>query len=690
MADLTRLFSPKIVAVIGGGWAENVIDQLQRSGFDGQIFAVHPNRQTLGGIECITSVSDLPAVPDVAFIGVNRQITADILAQLSAMGAGGAICFASGFSEASSEDAQASQLEKQLVEAADGMPFIGPNCYGFVNYLDRIALWPDQHGGTHIDSGVGIIMQSSNMAINLSMQKRSCPIGFIGTAGNQTSISQALMAIHLIKDERITAIGLHVEGITDHDSWRELARLSFQLQKPVIILKVGKSDEARQATLSHTASLSGSMAGASALMARFGMAMADDLSSFIESLKLAHYLGTIDAPTISSLSCSGGEASLIADLATQYGLSFPPLTDTQHHALRDALGPLVHIANPLDYQTYIWGQTDIMTDVFAASLSGTQALGCLMLDLPRSDRCDPAAWQVAQDAFIAAQNRTGRKGCVISSMPELIDEAQAHAFHNAGITVLCGLVEAMKAIRHMSDISAYWQKFDPEVPHLEPRQDDDKLSQADDSFIDETDTKTVMERFGIRCPLRIQADNLQTALQAADTIGYPVVLKSRGLAHKTEQGGLALNLSGARELEQAYQTMPTRHGVIVEEMIGAGIAELLAGITHDPAHGFVLTLGQGGILTELAQDTAHLVLPATQPEILSCLKQLRIWPLLAGYRGQSGANIQAIIDTISNLCIIAGQYQDRLVELEVNPLIASSDECIAADGLMRFTNGDTP
>jgi len=689
VADLSRLFSPQSIAVIGGSWALNVIQQLTAIGFDGKIFTVHPYKQSLGGIKCYQNVADLPVAPDVSFIGVNRQATADILAQLRMIGAGGAVCFASGFSEASCEDESAATFEDRLVEAADGMPFIGPNCYGFVNYMDKVALWPDQHGGMAIERGVGIITQSSNMAINISMQKRSCPIGFIGTAGNQRSISQASMATHLIADDRITALGLHVEGITDLDSWSELARLSYQLKKPVIILKVGKSDEARQASLSHTASLAGSMAGATALMARFGMAMADDISSFLEALKLAHFTGNIDAPTISSLSCSGGEASLIADIAKHYGLSFPPLTDTQHTTLRDVLGPLVHLANPLDYQTYIWGQTENMTDVFAASLSGTQALGCLILDMPRSDRCDDASWKVAEQAFITASNRTGRKACVISSLPELIDEKQAKPFIEAGIPILCGFVEAIKAIRMMADIDILWRKFDPDIPHLRPRKDNDNSPESN-QFLDEAETKALMEQAGIRCPLRIQANDMQTALLGAEKIGYPVVLKSRALAHKTEAGGVALNLGCARDVEDAFQTMPHQHGVMVEEMVEAGLAELLIGITHDPAHGFLLTIGQGGIFTELSQDTAHLVLPVTQDEILSGLKRLRIWPLLAGYRGKSGADIQAIIDTVLTVCELAYSYQNSLIELEINPLIAQSDGCVAADGLMRLSNGEAP
>ncbi len=687
MADLSRLFSPQSIAVIGGQWAINVIDQLIAIGFEGDIFAIHPYKQKLGGIATHKQIADLPVAPDLAFIGVNRDATADILAQLSNIGAGGAICFASGFSEASREDACAASFEDRLIDAANGMPFIGPNCYGFVNYLDKAALWPDQHGGIVVESGVGIITQSSNMAINLSMQRRSLPIGFIGTAGNQRSISQASMAIHLIKDSRITALGLHVEGFTDVDSWRELSRLSYQLKKPVIILKIGKSDEARHASLSHTASLCGSMAGATALVARLSMAMADDLSSFIEALKLAHFTGVIDAPTIASLSCSGGEASLIADIAQQYGVSFPELTHSQTVSLRDSLGALVHISNPLDYQTYIWGQSDKMTDVFAASLSGTQALGCLIIDFPRADRCDATSWQIAEQAFIAAKDRTGRKACVISSLPELIDEAQAKPFLDAGITVLCGFVEAMKAISMMADISRRWQAFNLDIPLMTPRHDSRDLTS--DSVLDDADTKILLEGFGIYCPLRMQAKDMNTALQAAEKIGYPVVLKSLKLAHKTEAGGVALHLASQTEVERAFLAMPHQHGVMVEEMVPAGIAELLIGITHDPAHGFLLTLGQGGILTELAQDASHLMLPAHQDEILSCLKQLRIWPLLAGYRGKSGADIQAIIDTVTKICELAKHYQDRLIELEINPLIVQSDGCVAADGLMRLTNGDS-
>ncbi|MFZ8924035.1 MAG: CoA-binding protein, partial [Candidatus Puniceispirillaceae bacterium] len=194
MSDLRRLLNPKNVVVIGGGvWGRSVIDQCQKLGFEGQIFAVHPTAETLAGVSTYRSVSDLPSAPDAAFIGVNRFATIDQVRALSAKGAGGAVCFASGFLEAKEEDADGATLQSALIDAAGGMPIIGPNCYGFVNYLDRFCLWPDQHGGRAVDTGVAIVTQSSNIMINLSMQQRGLPIAYALTAGNQAQTSLAAL-----------------------------------------------------------------------------------------------------------------------------------------------------------------------------------------------------------------------------------------------------------------------------------------------------------------------------------------------------------------------------------------------------------------------------------------------------------------------------------------------------------------
>ncbi|MEQ8741021.1 MAG: CoA-binding protein, partial [Hoeflea sp.] len=168
--DLSRLLRPRSIALFGGGWAVNVVAQLQKSGFDGQIWPVNPKRSDILGVPCIASIDDLPAAPDASFIGVNRDATVDVVRRLNAMGAGGATCFASGFRESESEGTGGAGLQDELVAAAGSMPILGPNCYGLINYLDNVALWPDQHGGVPVESGVAIVAQSSNIAINMTMQ----------------------------------------------------------------------------------------------------------------------------------------------------------------------------------------------------------------------------------------------------------------------------------------------------------------------------------------------------------------------------------------------------------------------------------------------------------------------------------------------------------------------------------------
>ena len=190
--DLTRLFRPKSIAVIGGGvWCASVIQQCRRMGYDGPVWPVHPKRAEMAGLATFPSVADLPEAPDASFIGVNRSATIDTVRHLSAMGAGGAVCFASGFREAQAEMGDGDALQDLLLDAAGDMPIIGPNCYGFINYLDGALLWPDQHGGTRCDRGVALITQSSNIAINLTMQARGLPLAYVATAGNQAQTGLA-------------------------------------------------------------------------------------------------------------------------------------------------------------------------------------------------------------------------------------------------------------------------------------------------------------------------------------------------------------------------------------------------------------------------------------------------------------------------------------------------------------------
>ncbi|MCY3840021.1 MAG: CoA-binding protein, partial [Gammaproteobacteria bacterium] len=255
--DLARLLRPRTIAVIGGKPAARVVEQCDRMGFDGTIWPVHRNRDHVAGRAVFRSVADLPEAPDAAFVGVNRHATVDAVADLAAYGSGGAICYASGFLEAD----DGARLQRELVEAASGMPVIGPNCYGAINFLDGVPLWPDQHGGRRLDPsarGVAIVTQSSNIAISITMQRRGLPLAYVVTAGNQAQLGVAELAAALLDDDRVSAIGLHVEGFESVPAYEDLARHARRRRVAVVVMKVGRSTRGSAAALTHTASIAGS------------------------------------------------------------------------------------------------------------------------------------------------------------------------------------------------------------------------------------------------------------------------------------------------------------------------------------------------------------------------------------------------------------------------------------------------
>lgn len=443
MRDLSRLLRPRSIAVVGGGaWCEQIILQCQKIKFSGHIWLVHPREIEVCGVKAVASLAALPSAPDAVFLGVNRHLTIELMRELSLMGAGGAVCFASGFSEAVAEDASGADLQAALIDAAGEMPFLGPNCYGFVNALDNALLWPDQHGCTPVETGVAILTQSSNIAINLTMQQRGLPIAYTIACGNMAQTSQAQIATSLLDDPRVTAIGLHIEGFSDIAEWAELARKAHKRGVPLIALKVGKSDQAQRATVSHTASLAGSDAGADALLRHLGIGRVYDLPAFLETLMVLHCNGRLDAPTLSSVSCSGGEASLIADLAHDTLMTFPTLTEGQKIELSGALGPMVALSNPLDYNTYIWRDTEAMTRAWLPMTAPHIGMTMLIVDYPHTDASD---WVCATDAAIAIREKSGRPVAVVATLPELMPLNIAQKLLAAGVTPLNGLREAVAA-----------------------------------------------------------------------------------------------------------------------------------------------------------------------------------------------------------------------------------------------------
>jgi acetate---CoA ligase (ADP-forming) len=679
MQPLARLLRPRSIAVVGGGtWCRAVVEGCRRVGFAGPVWPVHPTRAEIGGVPSFASVEALPEAPDAAFVGVNREASIEVIRALSAMGAGGAVCFASGFRESVSETGDGPALEAALVAAAGSMRILGPNCYGFLNLLDGAALWPDQHGGLRVERGVAIVTQSSNLALNLTMQARGLPLAYVVTVGNQAQSGLAEIAEGLLEDARVTALGLHVEGVGDLAAFAAMAARARSLGKPVVVLKSGASEGARSAAVSHTGSLAGSDAGAAALFDRLGLARLRSPAEMLEALKLLHALGPLPSGRIGVLSSSGGEAGLISDLMLGRALECPPLTEAQRAGLRAALGPKVALANPLDYHTYIWGDRAALARVFTAMLAPHIAIGVAILDFPRPDRCDARAWEIVIDACADASAATGIPMAILSSLAETMPEATAQAMLARGVVSLSGFAEGLAALEAAARLGGVAATGDVLLPGPEP---------ASPRLLTEAEGKALIAAHGVPVPRRAEAANPAEAGARAAEIGFPVVLKALGVAHKTEAGAVALGLTSAAAVEAAALAMGGT-AFLVEEMVKDGVAEVLVGILRDPAHGFVLTLGAGGVLAEMLDDTVSLTVPATGAEVERGLLGLRCAPLFSGYRGRPAANMSALVAAILAVQDCAVARADGLMELEINPLIATPDRAVAVDALIRL--GETP
>jgi acyl-CoA synthetase (NDP forming) len=629
-------------------------------GFAGPIWPVHPTRESLHGLPCVRALSDLPGVPDAVFVGVNRHATVDVVAELAAMGAGGATLFASGW-----EEAGEAALQAHLVAAAGDMPVLGPNCYGVINYLDGALLWPDQHGGRRVERGVAILSQSSNIAVNLTMQRRGLPVAYVACLGNAAQTGLADLAGALLADERVTALGLYAEGIGDAGAFAAMAEAARAAGKGIVAIKSGKTPGARAAAASHTASLAGGGVASSAFLAACGVAEVATPAELLETLKLFHVHGPGMGRRLCAVACSGGEAGLTADLAGPMGLDLPPPSAEQRARLSATLGPLVTIANPLDYHTFIWGDGPRTTEVFATMLAGYDA-GLYLIDPPRPDRCDPSSYAPALNAIEAAQAIAGRPALPVASLPENLPEAMAEAMIARGLAPMMGIETTLAAVRAAQTPAGRpgWRPL-PARPTGPAR------------LLPEDEAKAVLAEAGLAVPRGVVADDLHALGARAAVLARPLAVKGLGLAHKTEAGAVHLRVEPRDVAPIAGVT-----GYLAEEMVTDAVAEILIGAARDPVYGVTLTLGMGGVEAELLADTVTLIAPATAEEVAAALRRLRLWPRLDGYRGRPRADTGAAVEAALAVqgLIVASR---RIVEVEVNPLMLRAAGAVAADALIR-------
>ena len=665
MPDLSRLLNPRSIAVIGGSPAARVVEQCQKLGYTGKIWPVHPTKKEMHGVACFPSLADLPGVPDAAFVAVNRHLTLDAISQLSAIGAGGAVCYASGFAESGDVE-----LQDELVRRAGELPILGPNCYGYINALDGIALWPDEHGCLPVQHGVGIISQSGNVGINLTMQQRGLNMAYMVTVGNQAGggVEDALQSF--IDDDRVTAIGMFIEAVREPIRFAQLAKLAYNKGKRIVALQTGKSEAGALIAASHTASLAGNRQAYAALFERCAVATVETPTELIETLKMLDNGGVLSGYRLASLSCSGGEASLIADMSEFTNLKFEPFPAEQTARIEATLTELVHVANPFDYHTFMWGDKPAMTATFSETMRGEHDATLLLLDAPPREDQDSSSWLVAAEAFAAAAQATGRRAVCVATMSENFSESMRNSIMKLGLNAAQGLRETLVALDR-----AAWLGTHSPMPLPAP-----VTAPGETALVDEANSKTMLASWGVPVPQGARCTR-DSVVSESQRIGFPITLKGLGLAHKSEAGAVAVGLRDADQLTAALNAMPSDIAeFLVEQTVTGIVAEVLVSIRRSAPLGWLITVGAGGVLTELWKDTQCVLAPATAQELHGALQKLRIAPILNGYRGKPAANIDSLVNAI--LTLQHNVVGSALAEVELNPVLVTTTSSVAVDALI--------
>jgi acetyl-CoA synthetase len=683
--DIGRLIAPKSIALIGAGaWTDAVAAGNATIGYSGTIWRVHPSRRSTAATSYYRSIDELPGTPDATFVAVPNHEVPGVANALASRGAGGFVCFSAGFSETGSEPGRG--LTDQLIESAGPLPFFGPNCYGYVNFFDRVAMMPDQIVGGPAERGVAIICQSGTIALTLMFNDRSLPIGYLFTVGNQTRLAVEDLIEILSEDPRVTAFGLYLEGIKDPARFAHAAELARDARKPIAVIKSGRTEAAARTARSHTGALAGSDQVFEAFCRQAGIARCDTLGTLCETLKIFHAGGPISGNKVLVMGASGGDMAMTADISRNLALEFSSIPPAPAAALGALLSERVTIANPFDIHTYLWFDPPALQRVFSEVLhAGYDAAG-FMLDCPPAP-ADTASFDAVIDVFIEASRGAPTRAALIASLPETLEASVRERCLAAGVTPLQGQRDALEALALAGGVGSAWRDNAKVELNLSPV---DGVMAQEVRALGEQQGKSELAAFGLPIPRgRIVA--AAAAAQAAGDLGFPVVIKAAapGLEHKTEAGGVVLNIRSEAEAAAAAKRLARLSPMLlVEEMIIDGVAEILVGIINDPQFGQVLVLGAGGVFAEIMADTVSLLPPWSKNAIAGGLRRLTIAKLFGGYRGKPAADVDALIEAILSVARYASANASRLVELDVNPIIVrpAGLGAVAVDTMLRMKN----
>jgi acyl-CoA synthetase (NDP forming) len=696
-ADLTRLLHPASVAVIGastraGSFGERVLHNLQHYG--GRVYPVNARYEQIGERHCYPNVAALPEVPDCAVVTAAREAVEEIVQDCARAGVGGVIIFASGYAETGKQDRIEQQYRLAAIARETGMRIVGPNCIGVVNalldmrvtFMDITPIPPPRK------QSIGMVSQSGALGMALAQAVvRGVSFSHVMTSGNSCDVDMADYISYLADDPSCAAIACVFEGMAEPERMLVAAERAWQRDKPLIVFKMATGEQGAAAAMSHTGSLAGSHAAYRAVFQRAGAILVEDYEALAETAAFFAKAPPPKARGVAVVAASGGAAIMAADRAEQYGVPLPQPNDAVRDVLMSHIPEFGSARNPCDVTAQILANPESL-NACADALLGDPSYGALVV--PQTYGYAPSAKRIPVYDALAAKH--GKITCIAWQTEWLegpgVKEAE-ESEHVALFRSMPHCFAALAAWHWRAKKRASGAPTTPATPEKVLAQARRLILAAKGQTLTEREAKQVLALYGVPVVGEHLAQSVDEAMNAAGSLGYPVVLKveSPDLPHKTEAGVVRLNIHSADEVRAAHQTImakanavtpaPRINGVLVQRMMPQGI-EMVVGARIDPLFGPLVVVGLGGILVELLQDSALAPAPVTHDEALALLAQLKGARLLDGFRGMPGVDRNRLADVICSIATFAADHRDAIAELDVNPLICTGDSITAVDALI--------
>ena len=695
LASIDRMLNPRSIAVVGatprmqyGGRFVAAAMGSMENGVN--VYPVNPRYEEVQGLQCYPSVSALPEAPDVVGIVVPYHAVLDTLRESHEKGAKSAIVISAGFSERAVDDRRDLQAELGQFARESGMRVSGPNCLGLANLKDDIWASAGSRGASGLSGPIGLVCQSGASAFGPFLTRAVDEgIGFtyIVSTGNEADLDFCDFARYLLDDDDTRVIAGFVEGFKDGRKFLEVARMAAERGKPIVLIKIGRSDLGSRAAGSHTAALTGVDEAYEAAFAQYGVIRVQD---YDDLLQVSNMMARCPRPArrgVAVVSHSGGISSLTADMFGQAGLDLPPLSDRARDGINDILKGFGWAANPSDVTGFA------NSDDFPAIMSfmaEDEDVGTLVV---ASAGADPQATQVIaqRDAsgMPVAFLWTGTRGAT-SGLPML---------RQAGVPVFYVPDKLAAGVRYLNDYHDWRERrlargF-PETGEMTGEQAGAAKALAGGGALSEYDSKGLIRAFGVSTTREELAADAEAAVAAAERIGYPVALKvnSADILHKTEAGAIRLGLADADAVRKAFDDVTNGaraydanariDGAVVQEMVSGGV-ETIAGVSYDAQLGPILLFGTGGVMVEVYNDVALRLCPITRDDAVEMIDEVKGAALLRGFRGAPAADVDALADVLVSVSRMAAQLEGSLGELDINPLMVlpAGQGVKAADALV--------